>query len=485
MKALAVGLLVLGSALVCRASQGPSAPPSEAVDLILPGEGGRVRIQLTLAGKALAAPWEAFLDRWFEYFDRAGNGWLSRAEAGRILALPAADGRNLAFDFTRCDTNKDGRVTRGELKEYYRRGGFTPVRLVVEQPALRDLVVSAALFRHLGPDADGKLTEATVKRAEALLRKLDEDEDESITPAEVLSLGGDTALTAPRPSAFEWSASTHLNPLATIQLAVDVSGRLRLGFEQGGTPTLRVIPGDGEGLSRMLCGNAVLDFQLGRKSAATAAMQARKFIVAQFKTIVGRNGFVEKSQVADDPSLQVLADLFAFADRNGDGKLTLAELDQFLALLQQGTECFFVITLADCGRNLFSHLDTNGDGRLDAKELRAAAQVLTKVVGAREWRRNELPYFARVTFQTGHRGNAFGPLPLVLPSPAATSRQRGPMGKGPAWFQAMDSNGDGYLSRTEFLGPAELFRQLDCDGDGLISAAEAQQATTKGRAPTR
>ena len=47
-------------------------------------------------------------------------------------------------------------------------------------------------------------------------------------------------------------------------------------------------------------------------------------------------------------------------------------------------------------------------------------------------------------------------------------------GKGPLWFQKMDINHDGDLSRREFLGTDEDFKRIDRDGDGLISAAEAE-----------
>ena len=57
-----------------------------------------------------------------------------------------------------------------------------------------------------------------------------------------------------------------------------------------------------------------------------------------------------------------------------------------------------------------------------------------------------------------------------------------PAAVGPRWFRAMDLNQDGYLSPREFLGPPEVFRQLDADGDGRISAAEAARA---GRRPVR
>jgi hypothetical protein len=47
---------------------------------------------------------------------------------------------------------------------------------------------------------------------------------------------------------------------------------------------------------------------------------------------------------------------------------------------------------------------------------------------------------------------------------------------GPVWFRKMDRNGDGDVSRREFLGTKDQFRQVDADGDGIISPEEAEQA---------
>lgn len=47
--------------------------------------------------------------------------------------------------------------------------------------------------------------------------------------------------------------------------------------------------------------------------------------------------------------------------------------------------------------------------------------------------------------------------------------------ESPEWFARMDSNTDGDLSRREFSGSDEQFRQLDTDDDQLISSTEANR----------
>src|SRR5262245_54523801 len=123
----AAGGLVLSLALATGAGERPSAGEADMIDLVLPGKDQRLRLALAVEGRSPTVAWSAFLDRWFAWFDRDGDGFLARAEAARIFPLPLPGRLAAIFQFEPADADRDGKITREEMKSFYVRAGFTPV----------------------------------------------------------------------------------------------------------------------------------------------------------------------------------------------------------------------------------------------------------------------------------------------------------------------------------------------------------------------
>lgn len=65
---------------------------------------------------------------------------------------------------------------------------------------------------------------------------------------------------------------------------------------------------------------------------------------------------------------------------------------------------------------------------------------------------------------------------MLIVSPGYPEQLSRTAGVAPEWFQKMDRNADGDVSRREFTGSPAQFQRVDADGDGLISREEARAA---------
>jgi Ca2+-binding EF-hand superfamily protein len=410
----------------------PPQPPC----LARPG-GAAVRLEIVVDGKPVDEVWTKFLDDLFTWFDRDGDGFLSAAEVGRVITLPRPTGGVVPANFKKMDSDGDGRVSREEFRRYYQQTLGAPAVLRVVGPPGDLVAADAELVRRLDREGDGVLTRAKLARAPDLLGSLDEDEDGVLTLAEILA-GRKPA--KPGPAGLAPSAGATRPESLRIDLAADKGSRQEVGadrwsFAPHGTP--------------------------GERVAAT-----RRFCEAQFQTIAAGKDFVTREAVAEGDA-GLLAVVFPAADRDGDGKLTAAELRDFLALVQRGVTCLAVIEVADRGRSLFDLLDRDGAGRLDVRALAAAPRAIP----GERCPVAELPFSVRVTVTPGPAARSFGPVPLAevkvpagQPVPAAATV--------PEWFRAMDRNGDGVVTLAEFLGPRSLFQKLDRNGDGILTPDE-------------
>jgi Ca2+-binding EF-hand superfamily protein len=411
------------------------------------------------AGGPLRAEWgpagdpSAFLgDALFALLDTNGDGKLSRAEVENAVALLAS-----------ADLNGDELIDGDELTQAAAKMKKTP-------PAAKPKGPTTMPFLVLDP-ADPPHT-----LADRLLATYDRDGDKFLTSKEI----------AFDPETFQRLDTNHDGKLDRAELVrwrdLPADAEAIVPLRQGGTQFHLLRRPDGKPAAladqvRLTPDGALFIHLPGMRLevlpldvTAAVVRQQRDNTLAQY---LGRgNDFMlDKKQIFQPPF--TLVGMSRLADRNDDGKLTRQEIADYLAMAERVTTASTFVTAANRGRSLFDLLDSNGDRRLSRRELLGAWQRLA------EWdqdldgsiSRDELP--RQYLLAIGH-----GRPPFTSGSGADAALGFRPPSKprGPLWFRKMDRNGDGDVSRKEFLGSAEQFRRLDRDGDGLISVEEAEAA---------
>jgi Ca2+-binding EF-hand superfamily protein len=185
------------------------------------------------------------------------------------------------------------------------------------------------------------------------------------------------------------------------------------------------------------------------------------------------NKYLEKSELKDHGPFVATFDLM---DRDGDGKLYMAEVDDFVDRQSQAARSQMVLSTADQGRAIFSIMDLNRDRQLGTREVRGTVARVTTWDRDRDGRvsSHEIPHHYQLTIG---RGQVTG---VGMSTAASQGRMASPAAAtsaaGPSWFKRMDRNKDGDISPREFLGPKPAFERLDRDRDGLIGPEEADAA---------
>ncbi len=210
------------------------------------------------------------------------------------------------------------------------------------------------------------------------------------------------------------------------------------------------------------------------EGAPIRLQQLRQASMQLFRRLdANRDGVLENREVFQPPFAFV--PYMRLADRNGDGKVTEKEFQEFLDLQQKLVVRTTVLTIVDRGRSLFDLLDADHDHRLSRRELMTAWDRLSPWADPKTQvlEREKIPRQYQIVLSLGQVSNENGdPGAVSALRPAARLR-------GPLWFRKMDRNADGDVSRAEFLGTEEQFRKLDLNGDGLIDVQEAEAASKK------
>jgi Ca2+-binding EF-hand superfamily protein len=186
------------------------------------------------------------------------------------------------------------------------------------------------------------------------------------------------------------------------------------------------------------------------------------------------NGYLDRKEAATVP---LFGRNFDAIDADGDGMIFEKEVSAFLkkrATLQASVKAATAeLSITEQGQGLFDLLDLNRDGVLSVRELRRAPEVL-KLLGVKELAASDVPRQLLGTLAPGGDSGGLGFFAVNTLDLGGERPARPAPGKGPEWFRKMDRNGDGDVSRSEWLGTREEFARIDADRDGLISPEEAE-----------
>lgn len=385
----------------------------------------------------------------FRVLDSNESGLIERAEMrlapSRIAARDSDFDQCVTFDeFLVEATTMDNRIVSPLDSDPPGAVNSELLRDATEQ------IMPARLVRRYDSDRDAHLTADELGWSSERIKGLDSDGDAKLSMQEL----GKIAATEP-----------------DVWLEVDISKEPSEAMRVVGEPSadLKIARAD---LVQLKRGSLSLSVGYRHRDPMEEAQQNA---AAVFNAIdVDANGYLDRDEIADHQRFERY--LFDAMDADEDDRVFAEEMMSYVSDYTKPASTSCQVTLLDTGNGFFQMLDENADGRISIRELRESETTLVEAAGKESSiNPSRLTKSYRIEIQRGGMG-LFGRVDRPsAETPAALLKPP----SGPMWFQRMDRNGDGDLTWDEFLGPRQVFHQLDTDQDELINEAEAKKASNQ------
>jgi Ca2+-binding EF-hand superfamily protein len=531
-------VLLLLAAFASRSAIADDVFPAERLVFFADGGPVLLHIDLSIAGKKLVDYRRSFVEKKFAQLDVDSSGALEDAEAANVPALGQIEttASTLQEKWKELDKSpEDGRLTLSELAAHYEAAMGKPFSLTRR---VKEQFEEVDLFSKLDTDGDGAVSTAGITEGLGALIKLDLDDDETISAAELaplfdpsnrqiainttensqeaypfLLLAGEANLDDvskklieeyDRETDGQKSGGLSENEIAATWETIssfdaDSNGELSLAelkaalqAEEYPVELLIRLPSFGRakvtqtGVKLTGLPSSRLSVNLGHqlvefvaKKWSSDVSNSISFYKIDFLRKDGdKNSYLDASEFS---SMNIQGATFAACDLDNDGKVFVKELESFLVERVALSRSRLVMRIENDRKSLFQVLDANLDRRLSHREFVDGYREMLKHDGNSDGRLSpkELESRYKVTIELARTSLFEMAAANRMASANATSPRLEQSTEGPEWFRRMDVNRDGDVSRREFLGPVLQFDELDINSDGFLGASEAEAASSE------